>query len=128
LYRPGEDSRTPSAAVEEVTELFLTRYGARTPDRQLGVANHHYVCKRPGWVNLQCSPKLEAGRPSGEYYPLSQPLIANDLNAVTGISLWYHSFIFYHLDMLLAACPVGPAFRARTQICDRCFESLETFS
>jgi len=33
IVPPGEDYRTPSAAVEEVTELFLTRYGARTPDR-----------------------------------------------------------------------------------------------
>src|SRR3989442_14999135 len=45
IVPPGEDYRTPSAAVEEVTELFLTRYGARTPDR-LGQSS--FVAKTRG--------------------------------------------------------------------------------
>jgi hypothetical protein len=36
---------------------------------------------------------------SGEYRALRQPLIANDLNAVTGISLRNHSFIVYNVDI-----------------------------
>jgi hypothetical protein len=48
---------------------------------------------------ISVPPKLETGRPSGEYFPLIQPLIANDLNAVTGISFRYQSSIVYYVAM-----------------------------
>lgn len=68
--------------------------------------------ERPGWgtrtyaSNRRClrppfwrvpfdfsAPKLETGRPSGGYDPLSYSLIINDLKAMVGISLRYHSSI-----------------------------------
>jgi hypothetical protein len=44
--------------------------------------------------------------PSGECRPLSYPLIANDLNAVIGISLPYRSsIIVYYLDVVPSLHP-----------------------
>jgi hypothetical protein len=48
-------------------------------------------------------------------------LTANDLKAVIGISLRYHSFIVYQLDISFRSLCHRRAFRAPTQIRDDSF-------
>src|SRR6266849_7776100 len=89
----------------------------------LGQANHHFVAKtrvggpphgsnrrslRPpfwGYLLISERPNWAACGSSGEYRALSYPLIANDLNAVTGISLRYHSSFVYYLDIVPSRHP-----------------------
>ena len=65
------------------------------------------------------NPAYPEGYRGFESLTLRQPLIAKRLNAVTGISLRYHSSIVYHVDMT-DGVPSRAAFRTRTETCDRC--------